>query len=61
MNNEFRRQRAATVRALAERADPFTKKRLLDLASRYEKDPRPATAIPIPTFVVDARDTEIMD
>ena len=46
MNDEFREQRAITVRAMAERADPFTKKRLLDLADRYDRKPRPPTAIP---------------
>jgi len=29
MDEEFRRERAMTVRAIAEKADPFTKKRLL--------------------------------
>jgi hypothetical protein len=36
---EFRQQRARTVRNLADQAaDPFIKKRLQDLASRYEDD-----------------------
>jgi hypothetical protein len=51
MNEEFRKQRAMTVRALAEKADPFTKRRLLDLAARYEQAPRPMT--PIPTIAID--------
>jgi len=51
MNEEFRKQRAMTVRALAEKADPFTKKRLLDLADRYDQPLRPAT--PIPTNPLD--------
>jgi hypothetical protein len=46
VNEEFREQRAITVRAIAEKADPFTKKRLLDLADRYERKPKPPTAIP---------------
>src|SRR5215471_514733 len=41
MNEEFRKQHALTVRAMAEKADPFTKKRLLDLADRYDRKPRP--------------------
>ena len=37
MDQEFKRQRAQTVRDLADKAtDPFTKKRLQDLAARYE-------------------------
>jgi hypothetical protein len=51
MNDEFRKQRAKTVRAMAEKADPFTKRRLLDLASRYEQTPRRVT--PLPTVPVD--------
>jgi hypothetical protein len=46
MNEEFFRDRAKTVRELADRADPHTKRRLLDLASRYEKKPRPPTPLP---------------
>jgi hypothetical protein len=48
MNEQFFHDRAKTVRELAERADPHTKRRLLDLASRYEKKPRPPTPIPAP-------------
>jgi hypothetical protein len=40
MNEDFRKQHAQTVRAMAEKADPFTKKRLLDLADRYDRQPR---------------------
>ena len=37
LDSEFRRQRAQTVRELAEKAnDPFTKGRLLALLSRYD-------------------------
>jgi len=36
MNDEFLRERARTVRSIADNADPFTKKRLLNLAERYE-------------------------
>jgi hypothetical protein len=45
--NEFRKQRAQTARDLAAISnDPFTKKRLLDLAARYEDNP-PATVTPV--------------
>ena len=33
---EFLKQRAAYCRFLAENADPFIRRRLLDLAARYE-------------------------
>lgn len=37
LDEEFRKQRAEMVRDLAEKAtDPFIKRRLVDLASRYE-------------------------
>jgi hypothetical protein len=36
MDREFYRQQAQRVRDLAEKADPFTKQRLLDLAGRYD-------------------------
>ena len=46
MTEEFRKQHAMTVRAIAEKADPFTKKRLLDLADQYDRKPRGPTALP---------------
>ena len=36
MDEQFRKEHARIVREIAEKADPFTKKRLMDLASRYE-------------------------
>ena len=48
MNEEFRLRRARTVREIANNADPHTKKRLLDLAARYEQAvPRQSTPIPL--------------
>jgi hypothetical protein len=39
LDEQFKKQRARTVRDLAEKAaDPFIKGRLLDLATRYEDD-----------------------
>lgn len=46
MDEAFLKDRAKTVRALAEKADPFTRIRLLELADRYERRPRPPTPIP---------------
>jgi hypothetical protein len=36
MNVEFLREQIARCRRLAKQADPFTEKRLLDLAAEYE-------------------------
>jgi hypothetical protein len=36
MDEEFYRQQALRVRDLAGKADPFTRRRLLDLADRYD-------------------------
>ena len=36
MNDEYFRERALVVRTIADKADPFTKKRLLALADRYD-------------------------
>jgi hypothetical protein len=46
MTDEFRKERAMTVRAMAEKADPFTTKRLLELAAKYALAQRPPTQIP---------------
>jgi hypothetical protein len=47
LDEQFKRERARTVRDLAEKAnDPFIKGRLLDLASRYEDD-GPKTSTPL--------------
>ena len=45
VTEEFRLQQAATLRAMAEKADPFIKRRLLDLAARYARSPRPSTPL----------------
>ena len=47
LDEKFKKQRAKAVRDLAEKADPFIKRRLLDLAARYEGDDR-ATPKPTP-------------
>ena len=49
LDDEFKKQRARTVRELAEKViDPFIKKRLLDLAERYEPNYLPArTTTPV--------------
>ena len=46
LDEEFKKQRARTVRDLAEKAtDPFIKKRLQGLAARYEDGPKPLTTL----------------
>ncbi|WP_375412093.1 hypothetical protein [uncultured Bradyrhizobium sp.] len=46
MNDEYLKEYALRVRTLAEKADPFIKKRLLDLADRYDaKLGRPTRAV----------------
>src|SRR3982074_1725986 len=46
LDNEFRKQRAQLARELAAIAsDRFIKKRLLDLAARYEDNRTPATPV----------------
>jgi hypothetical protein len=50
LDEEFKKQRARTVRDLADKAaDPFIKRRLQDLAARYEDDglKHPTTLTPI--------------
>jgi hypothetical protein len=37
MDDEFCRERAKAVRELADKADPFIKTRLLELARHYER------------------------
>ena len=49
LDEHFRKQRAGMVRDLAARADPHIKRRLLDLAARYEGPERR----PIPLTPVD--------
>lgn len=41
LDDEFNRERAKVLRDLAEHADPFIRRRLLNLAERYEPDRRP--------------------
>lgn len=54
MEHEFYRGLAQRVRGIAEKADPFTRRRLLDLAKRYDakggQASRPSAAErPLPT------------
>jgi hypothetical protein len=65
MNDDYFKEQAARVRAIADRADPFTKKRLLALAERYDMQagkPSRATRslnrpIPLPSSVAADQQT----
>jgi hypothetical protein len=47
MDDEFLKKRVRQVRELAEKADPFTKRRLIKLAADYEKQlKKPDGSIP---------------
>jgi hypothetical protein len=48
MNEQYFQDRAREVRSLAEKADPFTRIRLLEIADRYERKLRPPTPLPAP-------------
>jgi hypothetical protein len=51
MDEEFYRQQALRVRDLAGKVDPFTKRRLLDLAAKYDAEggvPSRAIERPLP-------------
>ncbi|GGI29305.1 hypothetical protein [Bradyrhizobium guangdongense] len=46
MDEDFIRGRAEHIRELATKADPFTRKRLLELADSYERRLRPPPYAP---------------
>jgi hypothetical protein len=58
METQYFREQAQRVRDIAEKADPFTKKRLLALAEYYEaralESPRPLRPIKAPTSLSGA-------
>jgi hypothetical protein len=59
MDNTFLREQAARCRGLAEKADQFTKRRLLDLAETYDtrlgRPSRASHALGIPASLLEAR------
>jgi hypothetical protein len=59
MDNSFVKEQADRCRRLSENADQFTKKRLLDLAARYEDmiggPSRASRALGIPGSLLEAR------
>jgi hypothetical protein len=58
LDEEFKTQRARTVRELAEKAnDPFIKRRLQDLVARYEDGPQPRTTLTTIDLQFESRGT----
>jgi hypothetical protein len=56
LDEHFRTQRAGMVRDLAGRADPFIRRRLLDLAARYEgPERRPTPVTPVDLDIIGTR------
>ena len=55
MNDEFYREQIMRIRALAREADPFIKRRLLDLAGTYESKigQKPRAPLPLPSITHD--------
>jgi hypothetical protein len=59
MDSSFLKEQAMRCRGLAENADQFTKRRLLDLAAKYEDrlnlPSRASRTIAIPSTLLEAR------
>jgi hypothetical protein len=59
MDNSFIKEQADRCRRLAENADQFTKRRLLDLAAKYDDrlglPSRASRSLGIPTTLLEAR------
>jgi hypothetical protein len=59
MDSSFLKEQANRCRSLAEKADPFIKKRLLDLAAKYDVKlgvpSRASRTLGIPGSLLDAR------
>jgi len=59
VENSFLKEQADRCRHLAENADQFTKRRLLDLAEKYEdrlgRPSRASRALGIPSSLLEAR------
>jgi hypothetical protein len=53
MNEDYFKEQAARVRQIASNADPFTKRRLLDLAEKYDGRKSVRRPTPLPKVTVD--------
>jgi arginine utilization protein RocB len=54
MNDAYFKEHAARVRNIASLADPFTKKRLLALAEKYDPA-KPTRATPLPSVAITSK------
>ena len=53
MNEDHFKEQAARVRNIASNADPFTKRRLLDLAEKYDGRKSVRRPTPLPSVTID--------
>jgi hypothetical protein len=53
MNEDYFKEQAARVRQIASNADPFTKRRLLDLAEKYDGRKSIRRPTPLPSVTID--------
>jgi hypothetical protein len=53
MNDDYFKEQAARVRQIASNADPFTKRRLLDLAEKYDGRKSTRRPTPLPSVAID--------
>ena len=53
MNEDFFKEQAVRLRNIASKADPFTKRRLLDLADKYEERKAARRPTPLPSVAVN--------
>ena len=53
MNEDYFKEQAARVRQIASNADPFTKRRLLDLAEKYDGRKSVRRPAPLPSVSID--------
>jgi hypothetical protein len=58
MNDDYFKEQAARVRNIASFADPFTKKRLLALAERYDSKKSSPRQTPLPKVTPTASSVE---
>jgi hypothetical protein len=53
MNEDYFKEQAARLRTMAGMADPFTKRRLLDLAEKYDRRKSVRRPPPLPSVTID--------
>jgi arginine utilization protein RocB len=53
MDEDYFKEQAARVRQIASNADPFTKRRLLDLAQKYDGRKSIRRPAPLPSVTID--------